>query len=64
MMRRTVTVSVSEVLNDRLDDICDEMGVTKSGVVNYLIRLGLKQYSAQYSVQEGNVDGHDEQAGE
>ena len=59
MMRCTVTVSVSEEINNRLNDIGDEMGITKSGVVNFLIRLGMKQYSAQY--EEVANDG-DEQA--
>ena len=58
-MRCTVTVSVSEEINNRLNDIGDEMGITKSGVVNFLIRLGMKQYSAQY--EEVSDDG-DEQA--
>lgn len=58
MMRCTVTVSVSEEINNRLNDIGDEMGITKSGVVNFLIRLGMKQYFAQY--EEVNEDGNEQ----
>lgn len=42
--RVTCSISISTVLDDELRRIANEMGLTKSGVINYLVRLGLREY--------------------
>ena len=44
-IRRVLSLSVTEGLFDEISRLSGEMGLTKSGVVNYLIRLGIIRYN-------------------
>ena len=45
LIRRVLSLSVTETLFDEIGKLSGEMGLTKSGVVNYLIRLGIIRYN-------------------
>ena len=55
-MRITLTVSVSGEINDKLNAMSKTMGTTKSGAVNYLIRLGFIQYERIEKAVKNNVE--------
>ena len=44
LVRRVLSLSITESLFDELSKLSGEMGLSKSSVVNYLIRLGIKRY--------------------